>query len=128
MVSMCYRGGQWRWLSAYERDGGGRVLVEQRGACPGDPHSTFVTFAGVADGDRLAETARAWLRDGWAAASEEGPAAVGRDRPSRTASPVSADPGDRTLDETTRQAVVKAVVSMFAQGFCVFANPAVTGQ
>ena len=68
MVSMCYRGGQWHWLSAYERDGGGRVLVEQRGACPGDPHSAFVTFAGVADGDRLAETARAWLRDGWAAA------------------------------------------------------------
>ena len=69
MVSMCYRGGQWRWLSAHDRARGGLVLLEQRGACPGDPHGTFVPFASVVEHDRLLERAAEWLRDGWAAAS-----------------------------------------------------------
>ena len=56
MLCVCYRRGRWRWLSAYDRDDGGLVLAEQRGACPGDTHNTFVVFAGVAERERLLES------------------------------------------------------------------------
>jgi len=82
MLCVCYRRGRWRWLSAYDRDDGGLVLVEQRGACPGDTHSTFVVFAGVVERERLLERVAEWLQDCWAASSEdERPAPIERRSP-----------------------------------------------
>ena len=128
MVSVCYRGGYWRWLSAHERDGGGWVLTERRGACPNDQDSTFMAFAGAVEGDRMAETARAWRQQGWAAASEdERPAPVGRLRPPATPA-VTPDPGDRALDVIAAEAVVEACVGAFERRFCLIANPAAAGR
>ena len=129
MVSVCYRGGQWRWLSAHDRARGGLVLLEQRGACPGDPDSTFVVFAGVVERDHLAENAAAWVQAGWGGASaDERRASIEHGSPPPTAMPVLVAPRDAPVGYGTAHEVLEASVNAAERPFCLFPNPAAAGR
>lgn len=124
MLCTCYRGGQWHWLSAEGEPQTGRlVLLERRGACPGDPDGTVVRLLGFVDVDALPGKAAAWLRHGWAAAAGDS-RPTGYLPPAQAAVAIAADPGGRRLGGAAAQAVVEASVRCAERPFCVFPNPA----
>jgi hypothetical protein len=123
MLCSYYRAGHWHWLAGHEYGDGEVVLLERRGACPGDPGGEPIAVAGRVASDEVRDRAAEWLTRGWAVSTAD------RVAPRVAAlvpasAPVAPDRGDRTLAPVDARAVIEAAVDAQDGPFCLFPNPA----
>jgi hypothetical protein len=123
MLCAYYRAGQWHWLAGHDDGDSEVVLLERRGACPGDPGGELIAVAGHVASDHVRDRAADWLTRGWTVSTGDRVAPhVASVVP--WSAPVEPDPGDRTLKPADGRAVIAAAADGQAGPFCLFPNPA----